>query len=203
MTRFPIWMLFSHARLALSRLGAIRCAACVLLLASMSAWVWGIPALQAQLSAQQEAARIAEAALAEASLVAPVAQPTLPEERLAQFFAILGDKRYQEQQVKSLFAIAGKTGLLLRQAEYKPSFEKNGGFHTYQVNLPVKGSYVAVRQFSEQTLLAIPFASLDEMHFKRESIGAQTLEAQLRFTLYLQSGTPDSGSPSHRKANDA
>ena len=34
-------------------------------------------------------------------------------------------------------------------------------------------------------LMAIPFASLDEINFRRDAIGSRTLEAKLRFTLYL------------------
>jgi hypothetical protein len=57
--------------------------------------------------------------------------------------------------------------------------------HTYQLNLPVKGSYAAIWQFALSALRAIPFASLDDISFRRDSIGDATVEARLRFTLYL------------------
>jgi len=43
----------------------------------------------------------------------------------------------------------------------------------------------AVRRFCERVLLTIPFASLDEITFKREAVGNGSLDARLRFTLYL------------------
>ena len=57
--------------------------------------------------------------------------------------------------------------------------------YTYQVTLPVKGSYGAVWKFGMLALRAIPFASLDEISFRRDAIGDAAVEARLRLTLYL------------------
>ena len=113
-----------------------------------------------------------------------------PNENLALFYDTLGERRYAEQQVKTLFALAAKSGLVLSQGEYKGAFEQNGRFHTYQVNLPVKGSYGAIWQFGMQALRAIPFASLDEISFRRDTIGEPTVEARVRLTLYLADQAP-------------
>ena len=53
------------------------------------------------------------------------------------------------------------------------------------MSLPLKGSYAAVWQFALQALRAMPFASLDELSFRREQIADPTLEARVRLTLYL------------------
>lgn len=96
-----------------------------------------------------------------------------------------------EQQVKTLFAVAAKVPLALHRAEYRFGTNQEGGFHTYQITLPVKGTYEEILRFCDLTLLAIPFASLDEISFKRESIAASTLDANLRFTLYLVDAAQD------------
>ena len=85
----------------------------------------------------------------------------------------------------TLFAVAAKNGLSLNQAEYKFAANQAGMFHTYSIALPVKGQYASIRAFCEQVLLAIPFASLDQIEFKREAINSPLLEAKIRFTLYL------------------
>ena len=54
------------------------------------------------------------------------------------------------------------------------------------LNLPVKGSYGAIWQFALGALRAIPFASLDDIGFRRDSIGDPVVEARLRLTLYLK-----------------
>lgn len=188
----PGRMLLAKALLATTRFGAINIIACVLAVSAILAWAWAIPALRAGLESQKQAIAEARRALDAVAELPPEPPKTQAEERLALFYDNLGEKAYAEQQLKTLFAVAAKNNLALRQAEYKPAHDKNGGFHTYQIHLPVKGPYSAIRQFCEQVLLAIPFASLDEMAFKRESVGNPALEANLRFTLYLSGDTPQS-----------
>jgi hypothetical protein len=106
-------------------------------------------------------------------------------ENLARFQAALGTQRDVEEGVKTLFRLAAKTGLVLRQGEYKRGYDRHAKLHTYQVNLPVTGSYAQVWQFAFLALRALPFASLDDVSFKRDAIGETTVEARLRLTLYL------------------
>ena len=75
--------------------------------------------------------------------------------------------------------------MTLSQGQYKTAFDQSGQFHTYQIVLPVTGSYRAIWQFASQALAAIPFASLDEISFKRESIADNHVDVRMRFTLYL------------------
>lgn len=173
-------------RLALMRFGWVNHGACLIGALAMLAWLWAVPHLHAQLAAQQQVLADAQQMLHAADTAS--AEPPRPaaQQHLSHFYATLGDSRYAEQQVKTLFAIARKTNLVLSQAEYKWASDKSGRYHTYQILLPVKGSYGALRQFCQQTLLAIPFAALDEVNFKREAIASSTLEARLRFTLYLR-----------------
>ena len=91
----------------------------------------------------------------------------------------------------------------MSRADYKFGADRNGRYRTYQIVLPVKGSYSAIRQFCEQTLLAIPFASLDEMNFKRDAIGSSTLEAKLHFTVYLADMQPAGGTNDSLRASGA
>lgn len=179
----------AKAYLATARLGVMNVIACVLAASAVLVWTWAIPALRDGLESQEHAIAGARRALDAMAEVPPEPPKTQAEERLALFYDNLGEKAYAEQQLKTLFAVATKYNLVLSHAEYKPAHDKNGGFHTYQVHLPVKGPYPAIRQFCEQVLLAIPFASLDEMAFKRESVGNPALEAKLRFTLYLSGET--------------
>ncbi len=174
-----------QARLAVARLGWVNNLACALIVLGIAAWCWAIPYLRAQTNAPMRALEQAQKSLAATDDHAVEAAHSMPEERLAAFYDVLGDKRYAEQQVKTLFAVAAKSGLILNQGEYKAGFEKGSHSTTYQMILPVKGQYQAIRKFCEQTLLAIPFASLDEINFKRDEITNSTLEAKLHFTLYL------------------
>ena len=179
---FPVWML--QLRIWLARRGALAIIGVVLCVAAAGAWLWVIPQarIQRELAARPIAPRKAQAAI----VVAPILSA---DQNLADFYDALGEKRYTEQQVKTLFAIAAKTGLILSSGQYKANYDQNGRIHTYQIVLPVRGSYSSVWQFCLETLAAIPFASLDEINFRRDSIADSTLEARLRFTLYLKDGT--------------
>jgi hypothetical protein len=181
MNNLNLSALVLRARLALNALGPVFCVACVLLLAGAAALLWLMPQRALQGQRQQVALRLAKTPAPVLAASAPVSA----NENLVRFYDALGEQRYAEQQVKTLFGLAAKTKLSLSQGEYKSAFERNARLHTYQVNLPVKGSYADVWQFGLMALRAIPFASLDEISFKRESIGEPQIEARLRLTLYL------------------
>jgi hypothetical protein len=137
--------------------------------------------------AARQAAAAAPASTAAADAAAPAAQPAVETaDPLDAFYAALGPRRYAEQQVRTLFALAAKNGLSLSQGEYKTAYDRNARLTTYQVNLPVKGSYGAIWKFALGTLRTIPFASLDDIGFRRDSIGDPAVEARLRLTLYLK-----------------
>lgn len=168
-----------RAQLLLRRAGAPACCAVALLVLGAGAWVWAWQ--QRAVAAQLEARPLPLPPLA----VAAAAPPATSSENLARFYAALGQQRHAEQQVKLLFDLAAKNGLVLAQGEYKSGYDKAGRIATYQVSLPLKGSYAAVWQFALQALRAMPFASLDELSFRREQIADPTLEARVRLTLYL------------------
>jgi hypothetical protein len=168
-------------RLALMALGPVFCAACLLLLLGGAALLWLLPQRALQAKRQQVALRVVAMPVHQQAKAAPVSA----NDNLLLFYDALGEKRYAEQQVKTLFGLAAKAKLSLRQGEYKSAYERNARLHTYQVTLPVKGGYADVWQFGLMALRVIPFASLDEISFKRDSIGEPQVEARLRLTLYL------------------
>ncbi|QYF93998.1 hypothetical protein KY495_01805 [Massilia sp. PAMC28688] len=172
-------------RLALAALGPVLCGAVLLMLLSGAALVWLLP--QGELQAERH--RQAMRAAAMPPVATAVAAPVTANDNLILFYQTLGEKRHAEQQVRTLFALADKAGLALSQGEYKGAYERNAGLYTYQVTLPVKGSYDKVLQFGMLALAAIPFASLDEISFKRETIGDPAVEARLRLTLFMAADT--------------
>jgi hypothetical protein len=181
MKQVPVSALLLRARLAASRVGAGACAAVALCVLGAAAWAWLIP----QGAAQQQA--LARPLPAPAALVV-VAPPPSANENLALFHATLGEKRDSEQHVKVLFGLAAKAGLSLNQGEYKFGYDKASRVTSYQIVLPVKGSYQSIWQFALEALRALPFAALDDIGFRRENINATQVEARVRFTLYLKDG---------------
>ena len=140
------------------------------------------------LDAQYAEARRQASVPPPAPIVAP-APPPSADQNLTQFYAALGERSKVDRQLKTLFALAEKNGLALRQGEYRAAQDRGGRFHTYQITLPVTGRYAAIWQFAFEALRALPHASLDDVGFRRDAIGSELVEARLRLTLYL-SATP-------------
>lgn len=171
--------------IALRAIGPVGLGAAVVLAASAAAVGWIMPERAAR--AAQHRAVLAQAAAAPAQAAVEVAP--VETASIEAFYQALGERRYAEQQVRTLFGLADKAGLSLRQGEYRSTYERNARVHAYQVTLPVRGPYKAVWGFAMSALASIPFASLDEISFKRESVGDTNVEARLRLTLYFN-GTP-------------
>lgn len=167
--------------IALRAVGPVGIGAAVVLAASAAALGWILPERVER--GEQHRALLAQAAAAPAAAVVQVAQPETAS--IDAFYKALGERRYAEQQVRTLFGLADKAGLVLAQGEYRVAHDRNARVHTYQVTLPVRGPYKAVWGFAMSALASIPFASLDEISFKRESVGEADVDARLRLTLYL------------------
>lgn len=166
-------------RLAALRAGPAKCLCIALLLAGLATWAWLLPQRAAL---QEELAR----PLPAPSTLVQAAPPPSANENLALYYATLGEKRHAEEQVKTLFDLAAKAGLTLTRGEYKFAHDKASGVTTYQIALPLKGPYRNIWQFALQALAAVPFAALDEVSLRRDNIADPTVEARLRFTLYLK-----------------
>ncbi|MRW93060.1 hypothetical protein GJ699_23965 [Duganella sp. FT80W] len=175
--------LLLRARIAVQRVGVPACVAVALCVAGVAAWAWLLP----QRAAQQ---KVMDQPLPAPATLVTAPPPPSANQNLAEFYQVLGEQRYAEQQVKVLFDLAAKSSLVLNQGEYKNAYDKASRVSTYQIILPVKGQYQAIWQFAMQGLREMPFASLDEVAFRRETIAEPAVEARLRFTLYLKDGAP-------------
>jgi len=134
-------------------------------------------ALEAQLSRNERARLAAEASRAEATAAAETGvagQPTLAPAAAAA--------------LRRLFDAASRAGLELAQGEYRLTAVKDAQLRRYQVSLPVTGGYPEIRAFVARALNADPALALTAIQLRREGIESTDLEAQLNFTLYLESG---------------
>ena len=172
-------------RIAFASAGPVVFGALALCVLALAAIAWLVQGRELVELARVEAHRVAALPPPAPVQDLAAAAPATDDYHLALFEAALGERRNAEQGVKTLFKLAAKSGLTLRQGEYKAAYERNARLHTYQVTLPVKGSYGAIWQFALGALRAIPFAALDEISFKRDAIGEANVEARLRLTFYL------------------
>lgn len=165
-------------RLRAERAGAPACVALVLVVAGLLAWTW--------VASQQRA-------LARAAAMQPVPQrPTAAAEAPAPvtpsidaFYAGLGSRSQVERQLATLFALAERHDVAWRRGDYKESYDATAGVYQYRLDLPLKGTDAAIWRFCAAAMLDMPYASLDEISFRRETIGDEAVEARVRLTLFL------------------
>ena len=133
------------------------------------------------------AAQLAAAAKVAATLAATPA-PAVPDDAdgVAAFYAYLPAHDSIPDQLKELVEVAGKSGVTLAKAEYKPQSDNNAAFLRYQISLPVKAEYANVQSFIVGALQALPTLTLESVLFKREQIEAGEVEARIQFVLLVK-----------------
>lgn len=90
-----------------------------------------------------------------------------------------------EERLSEIHDSGKATGLTFKRIEYRILEERRSGLKQYQIVMPVRSSYPSIRQFTSLALAKVPAMSLDHIHFRRKSIADGTVEAELRFTLFL------------------
>lgn len=130
-----------------------------------------------------------EVAAARARASAP-ARPaeTGTEARLASFYSGFPGRDTAPVWLEKLYAAGQQAGLALERTEYKATPDRASRLLQYEITLPVRGSYLQVRQFIRTALNDIPTMALREIHFRRANIGEPVVDAQIRFVLYLREG---------------
>ncbi|MEX3690950.1 MULTISPECIES: hypothetical protein [Paraburkholderia] len=92
--------------------------------------------------------------------------------------------------IASIFEQARGSKLTLGSAEYQVSTDAGARFTRYQVMLPVKDQYSAIRHFLALVLNNVPNAALREIHVERPAVDGNILDARVRFELIYRSAQP-------------
>ena len=114
--------------------------------------------------------------------VETVSLKTLPE--LFPGFAQSAD------DIATILAQARDSNLTLGSAEYLVTNDSSAHFVRYQMLLPVKDQYGAIRRFLASVLNSVPNAALREIHVERPAVDGNVLEARVRFELIYRAARP-------------
>jgi hypothetical protein len=134
---------------------------------------------------QQRVAALQAAASAPASAASQAPAQAGPE-ALLRWRALLPAQPDTAAQLRRLLAAAAEQGLQLQSGEYRLERQPDDRLIRYRIALPVQGSYGQVRRFAEAALARMPALALDEIEFHRDNTQQATLDARLRFTLFLR-----------------
>lgn len=108
------------------------------------------------------------------------------EAQVAAFYNTFPSRDTAPAWLQKIYAAGDQFSLSLDRAEYRQTLDRNSRLFNYEVNLPVKGSYVQIREFIRVVLTEIPTLALREVQIRRASIAEPMVDAQIRFILYLR-----------------
>jgi hypothetical protein len=152
-------------------------------LAILVLWLSVLPKAQTQWVQNQQALQTLRQQMA-LTPVEPAVQ-TAPRSSGLDFQTSLGQLSEVESYVGTLLNLSQTLDMPALTGEYKLLCDAASRLCRYRVRLPLVGSYLQIRAFVEQSLLELPFASLDELSLRREGIASGELEAGLTYSLHL------------------
>lgn len=169
-----------RVRAAVERLGRVGGLGVALLAGCAVFYLSGVVPAKEELAALQE--RRASEELARRS--GRVALDT--QQQLREFIAFFPEVDTSSRWLAIVFAAAREEGLELAQGTYRLHTEDVIGLATYQVTLPVRGSYPHIRRFLGRVLTEVPAASLDSVTFRRERSADGDVDARIVIALHLR-----------------
>jgi len=137
------------------------------------------------LRARADEMRIAQAAL-RLRAAAQAGQPELLLARRNGLFDSLPTPAGALDMIAALHAAAAVHGVTLAHGEYRMVRDGNSPLLRYQVVLPARSDYPALRAWLADCLQTHRYASLDDISLRREASADAMVEARVRLTLYLK-----------------
>lgn len=111
--------------------------------------------------------------------------PATPQQQLLAFRQRFPDEKGIGPALRLLQAAARRQHVALDQAEFKFASEPTEPLARYSIILPIKSDYRALRRFTRDALRELPALSLEEVNLRRSDPSSPTLDAQLRFVLFV------------------
>lgn len=114
--------------------------------------------------------------------------PVLAEtQQLQQFYAQFPPQETLSEQLRALHQLAQESGVDLVMGDYKLSHQRdNAVLQRYEIMLPVKARYGALRQFIAKAALRFPTLGLSDISIKRDDIQDDEAEVKLTYVWFLR-----------------
>ncbi|MDA8383514.1 MAG: GspMb/PilO family protein [Betaproteobacteria bacterium] len=175
MTR-GIWRLRQIAR----RLGATGLLGLALCLAAGALWREGVVPTQDHVAA--------ETAEWQAAASRPITKPAPTPAGPAAWVAELPRANAIPTLTGQLAGLAHDQGIQLEEGRYAMSPVEGTSLSRWRARIPVEASYPALKRFLASSLARMPALTLDGFKLERADTSSPTLDAELRFSVYVRSG---------------
>lgn len=118
---------------------------------------------------------------------AKVLPPISPQARLRDFYAAFPPRSALPEVLIQVHRSASRNGLQDTHADYRDTPEADTPLVRVRIELPVTGSYAALRAWIAELLGELPALTLEGLELRRTDIGKAQLDARVRFQLLLRS----------------
>lgn len=112
------------------------------------------------------------------------AAPASEQEQLAALRANLDAPTDAAELIGRLHALARAERITLAQGEYRQQMHADTGLLQLQVTQPIKAGYPQLKRYIEAVLHSMPYASLEQITARRESVTQAQLEVRLRWSFW-------------------
>ena len=124
-----------------------------------------------------------------AAIVKARAQRNVPERSTADaanLLATLPSPDALEGIVAAIHQAAAAHGLAMGAVEYQSRKDAGGEVRRYEIALPLKGAYAALRAWLTDLAARQPALAIDELSLHRSAADADQIEGRLRLSLFLR-----------------
>ena len=173
--------LVAHLRFQLYRHGWPAAAGLALIAAAMGLQFFGVE----EARAHAIELRVEAAAQRQRQMQRPKQDETAGK-RLAAFYASLPASTGALEAIEIVHRAAEANGVKLATGEYRLVREGGAQVLRYQITLPARSSYPHLRAWLAEVMNAVPTAALDDLSFRRDDVGGDSVEARVRLTLFLR-----------------
>jgi hypothetical protein len=109
-------------------------------------------------------------------------------ESLTRFRELLPAETQADEAMEIIQRDAQKHGLVLTGTDYKWLRQPNEKLAQVRIAMPVKADYPQLRAFVKDVLVDVPGLALEQFDLQRDNIGSASIDARLRFALFLKAG---------------
>lgn len=107
-------------------------------------------------------------------------------QRLVAFYESFPNAKGMLQAVETIHLSAAANGVKLATGDYRLVRDGSAKLQRYQMNLPAQASYASLHRWLAEVMNSVPSVSLDDISFQRDDVGSDSVEANVRLTLFLR-----------------
>jgi len=105
--------------------------------------------------------------------------------QLETYYAFFPDVSTLPDWLGEVHLAAARHGLALDSGQYQLQHASGARLASYELDLPLRGTYPQLRAFLADVLTKVPAASIEEVLVRRDSVANREMEARVRLAIHL------------------